>query len=101
MTLAEVNQKLIELLKKISEAIDSLKEKDIVYEMRFYDLLLKSGYGNAQAREAEAKKICDNEGLYIPMLDAKSELRKLINEKECIIEIGKNLRVLDGKDYGI
>ena len=35
------------------------------------------------------------------MLDAKSELRKLINEKECIIEIGKNLRVLDGKDYGI
>ena len=98
MTLEAVNEILQELANQFPLAIEKARGTEYEYEMRFFQLLLNSGMGNAQAREAEAKAICDTEGLYRPMIEAKGLVRTLYNQKECYIEIARNLRTMKGGD---
>ena len=96
MTLEEVNQELLRISDALTASLPVLREAEARYNRIFYDSILRSGMGNAQSREAEANLVCEQEGVLQPFVDVKTEVRTLINQKECIIEIAKNIRVMRG-----
>lgn len=94
MTLLEVNQKLEEIAVDYASKIRELREAELRYNLRFYDLLLHSGMGTIVAKEAEANTVCHEEGLLEPVQTLRAEVKSLYYEKDCYIEIGKNLRTI-------
>ena len=94
MTLSECNDTLIAIAKQLKETIISHNQAERKYHLRFWDLLLHSGMGTIVAKEAEANLVCQEEGLLEPLQILRADLRALLNEKECYIEISRNLRVL-------
>lgn len=104
MILEQVNKRLAELAVALPLKIRELQKAEYEYITRFSDLVAHSGMGNAQAREAEAITVCKTEGLLEPLYDLRGEYRALYQEKECLTEIGRNLRALQvgqsTDDYG-
>lgn len=94
-TLQEINERLEKIIPEIATTTIALRKLEIVYNLRFWDLILHSGMGNQAAREAEANLTCETEGLLEPLQLMKADLRALLNEKECLIAISANLRVLE------
>lgn len=99
MNLEEINKELLRIAKELAVSLPKLKEAEYKYNMVYFDALLHSGMGNAQAREAESYKRCDTEGVLKPFEELKVTVRTLITEKECYIEIAKNIRTLRGHEY--
>lgn len=97
MNLEEINTRLFEIKEELTQAIRNLEELEYAYNKRYFYLLIHSAMGNAPAREAEASLVCDEEGLYKPFLDKKTDVRTLSHEKEILLEVAKNIRLLRGE----
>ena len=98
MDLLTINEQLEKLLKTINIELRKLHEIEYAYNKRYFDLLLSSHMMSADKREAEVKAIIDSEGLYKPFLDAKIEFRTLLHERDILIEIAKNIRILQDEN---
>ena len=94
MNLTEVNGKLLEIANTLERLIPQLSKAELAYDLRFYDLLLHSGLGTIAAKEAEAKLTCQQEGLLEPVQNMKGDVRLLYHQKDCYIEISRNLRAI-------
>lgn len=94
MELPELNQKLGEIAIAYSQKIKELQEAELKYNLRFWDLVLRSGMGTIAAKEAEANTICNEEGLLEPLQILRADIKALYNQKDCYIEISKNTRAL-------
>lgn len=92
--LERYNKVLQETLDKIVEILPSVEKFESEYNARYFDLLLHSPYGNAPAREAEAKTVCRVEGLEDKYLEAKLQLRILLTRKDFLFEMSRNLRAV-------
>lgn len=99
MTLVEINKRLLELAVEIPMKIKEVRAVETEYQLRFWELMLRSAMGNQDKREAEANMICNEENLYEPVLDLKADLRGLFNEKDLLLAISANLRVMEHHDY--
>lgn len=97
MNLELINNRLLEIKGELAQAIRELKEAEYVYNKRFFYLLIHSAMGNIGAREAEANLVCDEEGLWKPFLDKKTDVRTLSHEKEILLEVAKSIRLLYGE----
>ncbi len=95
MTLPDVSRKLFELSEAYSEKIRELRQAELAFNRRFWHLLLVSGMGTIVAKEAEANTICNEEGLLEPLQILRAEVKALYYEKDCYIEIAKNLRAIE------
>jgi len=94
MDLDKINDRMEKIILEMSAKLPQLRVSEWKYDKRFYQLILSSGIGNQAGREAEAKLTCDAEGLFSPLADLRGEVRALINEKEMLTEISKNIRSL-------
>ena len=94
MELSEINNKLKSITEELPPKIKELKNLELAYNKRFYYCMVHSGMGNQAQREAEATLTCDQEGLWEPLLEVRSDVRILYMEKDMYIEISKNLRVI-------
>lgn len=95
MNLLEANKQLEQIMGELEVEIPILTKLEEEYYHRFYDLIVNSPMGNAQAREAYAKEVCRTEGVSEPYLMQKLKVRILLHKKEMIIEISRNLRSLN------
>lgn len=83
-----------ELIKVLPPKIKELQQAEYVYARRHAALFMQSGMGTIVAKEAEATSICDEEGLYNPLVDARGDLKGLYNEKDMLLCLSANLRTL-------
>lgn len=97
MNLEQINIELDQISRDLAVKLPQLKDAEMQYNHVFLQSILRSGMGNAQSREAEAKLTCDTEGVLRPYEDIKVDVRTLLNRKECLIEIAKNIRVQRGE----
>ena len=97
MTLVECNDRLETLSRELNETIIAHGKAAQKYHLRFWDLLLHSGMGTIAAKEAEANKICHEEGILEPLEILRADVKALLNEKECLLSIAANLRVLESR----
>ncbi len=97
MDLLKINQRLEELLTELPKAIKTLEEIEYKYQMNYYNSLQHSPMGSQDRRESEAILAANTDGLYKPFLDAKIEVRTLMNEKEMLTEISRNIRSMKGE----
>jgi len=98
MDLNYCNKRLEEIVKELKTLLPILKDAEYKYNKVYYDCIVRSGLGNAEKREAEAFLVCDTEGVLKPFTEAKIDVRTLINEKECLTEISKNIRTMRGQE---
>lgn len=98
MDLLSINKRLEIITEELKIALPKLKAAEYAYNKVYYDCIVKSGMGNEAKREAEAFKTCDAEGVLKPFTELKIDVRTLINEKECLIEISKNIRTMRGNE---
>ena len=98
MDLEIINQELKQISKELQEKLPELKLAEYNYNKVYFDSIIKSGMGNAQAREAEAFLTCDQEGVLVPFEELKIIVRTLVTRKECLIEISKNIRITRGNE---
>lgn len=96
MNLQQINQRLEELAKELDNALKALHEVEYLYNKRYFQLLMQSHMMSADKREAEVKAILEEEGLLKPFADRKIDVRTLLHEKDILIELSKNIRVLRG-----
>lgn len=94
MTLKQVTKELETVMDELSAAFAVKAGAEEKYFSRYFELLLTSHATDAARREAEAKQILrtDNAELYNLYLDAKLRVVTLVNRKELLIEISRNLR---------
>lgn len=92
MTLQEVTTELEDITQRINTILPLYEVSETRYNTRFYQLYLNSPRGNDKGREAEAKAILIEEGLYEAYMSLKVDLKVLYNKKDCLIEVSKNLR---------
>lgn len=97
MDLEIINSELNEISIELKTKLPELKKAEYDYNKVYFDAIIKSGMGNAQAREAEAFLRCDQEGVLAPFDELKIIVRTLVNRKECLIEIAKNIRTARGE----
>lgn len=94
MTLTELNSKLLLLSKSYGEKIELLQKAELAFNLRFSYLIIHSARANQASREAEANLVCQEEGLLEPVQILKADVKKLYFDKECYIELSKNMRIL-------
>ncbi len=93
VTLNDLIQELTNVTNLLNEKIDLYSKSDRVYQEKYYNLYLHSPRGNDKAREAEAKAILMEEGIYEPWANLKVDLKVLQNKKDLLLEVLKNLRL--------
>ena len=98
MNLKTINQRLEELLTELPKALKTLEAIEYKYQMHYYNSLQHSPMGSQDRRESEAILAANTDGLYKPFLDAKIEVRTLVNEKEILTEISRNIRAMRGDE---
>jgi hypothetical protein len=79
----------------LEKNIPILEKLETEYYGKYYKLLLGSHMGNAGQREAETRLTMQQEPIFEKYLDAKLIVRKLLTKKEILIEICRNLRMLE------
>lgn len=94
MTLAEINIKLEVLLHTYPQKLKELQEAELKYNLRYWDLFLKSGMGTVGAKEAEANLACNTEGLLEPLQILRADVKALYHKKDFYLEIARNLRAM-------
>lgn len=94
LELPDINKLLVAIDTEITKLLPVAREAEIKYQLRFDRLMLDSIYSNQAQREAHARLTCDQEELYKPMLRSKGDLRELLNKKELLIEMARNIRHL-------
>lgn len=95
MILTDINKRLEEISEILPKGLAELQRAEYAYQTRFSYLVSHSGMGNAQSREAEALLVCDQEGLYSPLADLRGQCRGLQVEKDCLMEISRNIRFVE------
>lgn len=98
MNLTEVNDKLLEIAVQLPAKLQDQREAEARYNLRFYDLMLKSGMGNQEKRDAEANLVCQEEGLLEPVQVLRADVRSLYHMKDCFISIASNLRAMQVRE---
>jgi hypothetical protein len=83
-----------ELIKVLPVKLKELQVAEYNYDRRYNSLFLQSGMGTIVAKEAEAKSVCDEEGLFSPLADLRGELKALYIEKDLLTEMSRNLRTI-------
>lgn len=94
MTLEEINKQLLDIAEQLKQKLPLLSFAESAYQKKFFYYLLHSVGANAQLREAEARTICQTDGLVEPFEELKIEVRTLLHQKEILIEVAKNMRLL-------
>lgn len=97
MNLETINEELKQISSELNGLLPQLSMAEQSYQKVYFNQIIRSGMGNAQSREAEAYLTCDTEGVLSPYQELKISVRTLINRKECLIEISKNIRTLRGE----
>ena len=103
LTLEKVTKLLPEVTNQLIEARKRKDKAEVKYYSRFHSVLLfdqTTEYRNQKMKEAEAKRVCELEGLEEEVRLTKGEYTDLYFERETLIEIARNLRVL-GKEIKI
>lgn len=95
MNLIQINTELEKIVKELEAKLPALNDLEYEYQDKYGTFLLTSKWGNAQAREADAKKQCYDSGLTRKYAEAKLEVRMLLTRKEVLFEISRNLRSID------
>lgn len=97
MTLEKVNDLLLKIMDRIEEELPELEMLEIQYWEVYHKYLLNSNMGNAAQREAEAKErlAIEYPKLKDDYLKKKLDIRILLNKKEILIEVSRNLRSLE------
>lgn len=98
MDLQQINTELQQISEDLRDLLPALKDAEYKYNKVYFDTIVRSGMGNAEKREAEAFQTCDAAGLLVPFEVLKVDVRTLINRKECLIEIAKNIRMMKGQE---
>lgn len=94
LNLKTINELLIKVDDLLTKQLPIARIAEVTYQLRFDKILLDGAFGNQGQREAHARSTCNFEKLYMPMLEAKGELRMLLNKRDILIEISRNLRHL-------
>ena len=94
MTLQEANTQLEQLLTSTEIAITNVQPLETKYYVKWYECLKLAGGSNMAKQEAEAKTMMQLEPIYEQYHNAKLELKVLLNKKEILMEICKNLRTM-------
>lgn len=94
MTLEEINAELLDVNTKLTAKIPEVEKLELLYDRKYYYHLLNSTRASADARQAEARQICIEEGLYEPLMNARIDIRVLYNRRDMLMEYAKNLRII-------
>lgn len=94
MTLEETNAALLALEKEITAKQAELGKVQLQYDIRYHNLIMHSGMGTALLKEAEAKTIMVEEGLYEKHAMLLVDMKTLWNRKDILLEYSKNLRAI-------
>jgi hypothetical protein len=95
MTLQEATDELLKLSTQIQLLGAKLQGLEMKYQVRYNDLMLHSKLGNQASREAEAMEIMRTEGSLTEYYETKLNFKNAMTYKEILIEVSKNLRVLE------
>ncbi len=98
MDLLSINKRLGEIKDELPIALKKLAEIEYKYNLHYFNTLQHSPAGSQDRRDSEAILAANTDGLYKPFLDAKIEVRTLINEKEILTEISRNIRSMRGDE---
>lgn len=98
MDLNIITKRLEEISKELPDAIKLLTKVEYPYNLKYLYVIQHSPQASVERREADAIRTCEVEGLYKPFIDAKVEVRTLQNEKECLIEMSRNIRSMRGSE---
>lgn len=98
MNLKEINSRLYELIPLLIEAGEKLSEVSERKERRKSQLYLLEdvmGMKNAEMRDAYVRGVLDEEGISEDFSQAMGQYKKFSIEKELLVEISKNLRIIN------
>jgi hypothetical protein len=99
MTLQEVTERMGEMIVEMETVGSDLAVMQYELENRKAELLLGAvtdQYRNQEMREAAVRDYVEKENLLRPVLEKRSQFAKLNNEKDLLIEISRNLRLIEG-----
>jgi Holliday junction resolvasome RuvABC endonuclease subunit len=98
MKILDINKRLEEIKEELPKALKQAWDTESAYNKVYYQVLIHSPLGTAEKREAEAKLVAEQENVLNPYQEARIELRSLLHEKECLIEISRNMRTMHGDE---
>lgn len=102
MNLKDITNLLFLTMSELEKVIPEVETLETEYYQTYYKYLFSSTASSAPMREAEARtRIAqDDSEMHQKYLHRKADLRVLINKKEALIEISRNLRVLESNKKG-
>ena len=95
MTLKEANAKMEKVLDELELLIPQLEKLESQYYGSYYKKLLHALERTEAAREASSKLQLAQEPIATEYLDLKYKVRVLLTKKEMLIEICRNLRIIE------
>jgi hypothetical protein len=98
MDLNAINARLGELMTLLPEKLKAVQQAEYKYAVREASVFMQSGMATIAAKEKEAKLVCDQEGFYLPLTELRGDVKALLNEKDMLIEMSRNLRTLSGRE---
>lgn len=100
MTLLELNEHIIKLVKEIGDASKLYLESEYAYGKAKAENYLSPGVGlykNQEMRDAAVSQMLEDDGLTYAYLSVRYKLKTLNTELDALIEIAKNIRSLNIK----
>jgi len=95
MTLKEANEKMVGVMEELEVLIPQLEKLESEYYGSYYKKLLHAMEKTEGQREASSKLQLAQEPIAEKYLGLKYKVRVLLTTKEMLIEICRNLRVLE------
>jgi hypothetical protein len=95
MDLKTANDKMILVMEELEVLIPKLEKLETEYYSTYYTKLLHALERTEGQREASSKLQLAQESIAEKYLDLKYKVRVLLTKKEMLIEICRNLRVLE------
>lgn len=98
LTLKNVTKRLAELIEELPKAGKEYSEATYRVEKRKAELYTQDstiGLSNQSLRDAYVSQVLEQEGLLEPKQKLSYEFKKLMNEKDMLIEISRNLREIE------
>lgn len=89
-----INTRLFDLAERAGDLLPEFSKKEIEYESKYYDFVLKSNLPSAEKRQAEAYKLIEQEPIFMEYKSMKTEIKTLYFQKDCLSIISSNLRNL-------
>lgn len=98
LTLKNVTKRLAELIEELPKAGKEYSEATYKVEKRKAELYTQDqtiGLSNQTMRDAYVSQVLDEEGLLEPKQKLSYEFKRLMNEKDMLLEISRNLREIE------